>query len=62
MQVYILMGNVPVCAYRSKDRALYDAWLMTEGEKYDENPITYWVKEVTMDEEDYEVMMERTVV
>ena len=45
MKVYILMGNhAPVDAYMDRGLALYDAWLMTEAEKYDEAPTEYWVK------------------
>jgi hypothetical protein len=44
MKVYILMGHDPVDAYTDRSLALYDAWLMTEGERYDESPTEYWVK------------------
>jgi hypothetical protein len=44
MKVYILMGHAPVDAYMDRSLALYDAWLMTEGERYDEAPTEYWVK------------------
>ena len=44
MKVYILMGHDPVDAYMDRGLALYDAWLMTEAEKYDEAPTEYWVK------------------
>jgi len=44
MKVYILMGHAPVDAYMDRGLALYDAWLMTEAERYDENPTEYWVK------------------
>ena len=57
MKVHVLMaGNVPVGVSKDKQRALYDAWLMTEAEKYDEAPVEYWVKTVTLDEEEYEAM------
>ena len=59
MKLHILMaGGVPVGASKSRDRALHDAWLMTEAEKYDETQVDYWVKEVTLDEEEYEAMCE----
>ena len=61
MNVHILMaGSVPIGASKDKQRALYDAWLMTEAEKYDENPAEYWVKTVTLDEEEFEQMQSKT--
>lgn len=51
MKVYILMGHGPVGAYLDRGLALYDAWLMTEGERYDENPIDYYVVSVDMTED-----------
>ena len=45
MKIYILMGgDAPLDAYTDRSLALYDAWLMTEGERYDESPTEYWVK------------------
>lgn len=45
MKIYVLIGNhEPVDAYMDRGLALYDAWLMTEAERYDENPTEYWVK------------------
>ena len=59
MKLYVLMaGSVPIDASKSKDQAMHDAWLMTEGDKYAETKVDYWVKEVTIDEEEYEVMCE----
>jgi hypothetical protein len=55
-----MAGGVPIGASKSEERALYDAWLMTEAEKYDENPVEYWVKAVTLDEEEYEQMQSKT--
>ena len=45
MKIYVLMsGHRPVDAYMDKALAMYDAWLMTEAERYDEAPNEYWVK------------------
>ena len=49
------MGHAPVDAYMDRGLALYDAWLMTEAEKYDESPTEYWVKCLEVIEEVKEV-------
>jgi hypothetical protein len=49
------MGHAPVDAYMDRGLALYDAWLMTEGERYDEAPTEYWVKCLEVIEEVKEV-------
>lgn len=55
MVIYILMANHrPVDAYMDKSLAMYDAWLMTEAERYDENPTDYWVKALDVVEEKHE--------
>ena len=52
MKVYVLMADhSPVDAYMDRGLALYDAWLMTEAEKYDEAPAEYWVKGLEIIEE-----------
>jgi hypothetical protein len=58
MKVYILMGHAPVDAYMDRGLALYDAWLMTEAERYDENPTEYWVKCLEVIEEIQQVEQE----
>ena len=58
MKVYILMGgHAPVDVYMDRSLALYDCWLMTEGERYDENPTDYWVKCLEVIEEKHEQLM-----
>jgi hypothetical protein len=55
MKVYILMGGEsPLDAYMDRGLALYDCWLMTEAERYDENPTDYWVKGLEVIEEKHE--------
>jgi hypothetical protein len=52
MKIYVLMANhAPVDAYLDRALAQYDAWLMTEGERYDEAPADYWVKGLELIEE-----------
>ena len=52
MKIYVLMADhSPVDAYMDRGLALYDAWLMTEAEKYDEAPAEYWVKGLEIIEE-----------
>ena len=52
MMIYLLMANHrPVDAYLDKALAMYDTWLMTEAERYDENPTDYWVKAMDIVEE-----------
>lgn len=47
--------------YMDRSLALYDCWLMTEGERYDENPTDYWVKCLEVIEEKHEQLMESSV-
>ena len=59
MKVYILMGgDAPTDAYMDRGLALYDAWLMTEAERYDESPTEYWVKCLEVIEEIQQVEQE----
>jgi hypothetical protein len=52
MRIYVLMANhAPVDAYLDRALAQYDAWLMTEAERYDEEPAHYWVKGLELIEE-----------
>ena len=60
MEVHILIGRTTVGVYRNKERALHDAWLMTEGDKYSDDPISYWVETKTVDEEEYEALYDPT--
>ena len=54
MKVFVLMGgHDPVEVYMDKSLAMYDCWLMAEGERYDENPTDYWVKGLELIEEKF---------
>ena len=55
------MGHAPVDAYMDRGLALYDAWLMTEAERYDEAPTNYWVKCLEVIEEKHESLTGNTV-
>lgn len=47
--VFILMnGTDPVEAYTDKDIAERDCWICNEGEKFSDDPHTFYVKEVAL--------------